>query len=300
MLSLGIFGTAKNTGKTTVLNAALRCLWDLGGLALTSIGFDGEDLDHITGLPKPKVVVEEGVLVVTSKGVAARATAKLELLRRLDVDTPFGPLGIYKVKSPGRVPLVGPNGSDALLKVREALRDYEVEVFLVDGAVNRMMPFQHVDYVILATGASRSTKISELLLEVEAIVKVFFLPKGEKSEIPFLEGAVSVKLLERYKGGRVLVESPFHLLLINDYEALLSALKETEVFLLRKPELLCLTLNPTYPERRLQGFRLAMVDLSSLKSLLSEELKLPCIDVLREEERLCDILKARVKKGESL
>jgi molybdopterin-guanine dinucleotide biosynthesis protein len=56
MLSLGVLGTAKNTGKTTTLNALLKCLSEKL-LALTSIGFDGEDLDHITCLPKPNVFV---------------------------------------------------------------------------------------------------------------------------------------------------------------------------------------------------------------------------------------------------
>lgn len=297
MLSLGVFGTAKNTGKTTVLNAVLKCLWGFGGLAITSIGFDGEDLDHVTGLPKPKVVVDEGVLVITSKDVVWRSTAKLNLLSELKVETPFGPLGIYRVRGSGRVPLVGPNSSEALLQVKDALKDYNPNLLLVDGAINRMVPFQHVDYIILATGASRSTDVRELLLEVKAIFKALSLPKGELGcSATFLPGAVDLKSLREYKGKEIVVESPFHLLLVGDYGALLSLLDEVKVSVLRKPELLCVTLNPSYPERRVEGFRLAMVDLSSLKEVLARELEVSCIDVLREEDEFFKILESRVIK----
>lgn len=297
MLSLGVFGTAKNTGKTVVFNASLRCLWGWGSVALTSVGFDGEDLDHVTGLPKPKVVVDEGALVVTSEGVSWRSTARIELVKRLEVETLFGPLGIYKVKSSGRVPLVGPNSSEALLHVKEALSYYDVDLFLVDGAINRMIPFQHVDYVILATGASRTIDTKELLLEVKTIVKVLSLPKGRSGELKHLTGPISLEALRERRGKEVLVESPFHLLLINDYGSLFDLLNEGKVFLLRRPELICVALNPAYPERRVEGFRLAIVDFSGLKETLSKEIDAPCVDVLREEDLFCEILSARVKRG---
>ncbi|MFN3282700.1 MAG: hypothetical protein ACK40Q_00495, partial [Pseudothermotoga sp.] len=89
MLTIGILGTAKNTGKTTALNSVLKCLNDRR-IAVTSIGFDGEDLDHVTGLPKPKVIVDEGTLVVTSVEAARYSTAKLELLENLPLETPMG------------------------------------------------------------------------------------------------------------------------------------------------------------------------------------------------------------------
>jgi uncharacterized NAD-dependent epimerase/dehydratase family protein len=65
--TLGIAGTAKNTGKTTTLQAVVRAIRRSGtGVYLTSIGYDGEEVDTVTGLPKPKVVVEEGDMVATA------------------------------------------------------------------------------------------------------------------------------------------------------------------------------------------------------------------------------------------
>ena len=63
---LGIAGTAKNTGKTTTTNAILACLRKRGiAVFLTSIGYDGENLDNVTGLPKPKIPVEPGDIIAT-------------------------------------------------------------------------------------------------------------------------------------------------------------------------------------------------------------------------------------------
>ena len=48
--AIGILGTAKNTGKTTTFNFLLE--WsNLKSIrvGLTSIGYDGEDIDNITG-----------------------------------------------------------------------------------------------------------------------------------------------------------------------------------------------------------------------------------------------------------
>lgn len=115
MLTIGILGTAKNTGKTTALNSVLKCLNDKK-IAITSIGFDGEDLDHVTGLPKPKVVVDEGTLVITSEQAARHSTAKLELIEKLSLRTPMGRICVYRVKELGTAVLV------VLIRVMTSLR----------------------------------------------------------------------------------------------------------------------------------------------------------------------------------
>jgi cobyric acid synthase len=47
MKSVGIIGTAKNDGKTTTLSALLRSLKNRK-IAVTGIGYDGEEIDNIT------------------------------------------------------------------------------------------------------------------------------------------------------------------------------------------------------------------------------------------------------------
>lgn len=295
MLSLGVLGTAKNTGKTTTLNALLKCL-SKKLLALTSIGFDGEDLDHITGLPKPKVFVEEGSFVVTSEEAAKHSTARLHLLRRFDIRTALGSICLYRVRGSGTVVLVGPYSSEDLLTIKEVLEKDMVEVFLIDGAINRIVPFQHSNFVILAVGASRSTNLDFLLSETRVIVKALRLPiDGRDRRI--VEGLVSLEKLSSLRGEHILVESPMHILLTDELTKLEQLLNETDVAVMRKPELLCVTVNPCYPERRMEGYSLARIDLSELSKAIERELEVPCLNVTQEEERLCKIVEEKIDRA---
>jgi hypothetical protein len=295
MLSLGVLGTAKNTGKTTKLNALLKCL-SKKLLALTSIGFDGEDLDHITGLPKPKVLVEEGSFVVTSEEAAKHSTARLHLLRRFDIRTALGSICLYRVRGSGTVVLVGPYSSEDLLTIKEVLEKDMVEVFLIDGAINRIVPFQHSNFVILAVGASRSTNLDFLLSETRVIVKALRLPIDRRDR-KIVEGLVSLEKLSSLRGEHILVESPMHILLTDELTKLEQLLNETDVAVMRKPELLCVTVNPCYPERRMEGYSLARIDLSELSKAIERELEVPCLNVTQEEERLCKIVEEKIDRA---
>ena len=59
--SLAVIGLVKNAGKTTVVNALMANCQHLFGL--TSLGLDGERTDHLTGLAKPRIAPQGGVLV---------------------------------------------------------------------------------------------------------------------------------------------------------------------------------------------------------------------------------------------
>lgn len=292
MLTLGVLGTAKNTGKTTTTNTLLKCLSGRT-LAITSIGFDGEDLDHVTGLPKPKVFVEEGTIVATSESAAKHSTAKLQLLKRLEITTALGQVCIYRVKQPGTVVLVGPHSSEDLFILKETLKNEDIEFFLVDGAINRIVPFQHADFVILAVGASRSTNVDFLLLETRVIVKALRLPTASDNR-KILKGLVSLEKLSTFRGESILIESPMHLLLTENFEKLERLLGEIDIAVMKKPHLLCVTVNPCYPEKRMEGFALAQIDLSGLSKAIEKELNVPCLNVMREEERLCRIVEEKI------
>jgi hypothetical protein len=75
---LALIGLAKNVGKTTTTNHLLETL--LGGelyraeeLALTSLGLDGEAIDALTGLPKPRYVPQAGLIVATTADLLDQA-----------------------------------------------------------------------------------------------------------------------------------------------------------------------------------------------------------------------------------
>ena len=187
-LRLGVIGTAKNTGKTTTLIALIQEAQKRHiPLAVTGIGYDGEAIDNLTLLPKPRLDVFPGILLATAEECVNQATARFKILEKTEEETSLGKVQIVETISPGRVLLVGPNKTDALDRVLARL-EKRVSLVLIDGALGRMVPICVADTVIFATGASRSTNIAHLAQEMRAIQGIFSLegfPKTEPvSEMP--------------------------------------------------------------------------------------------------------------------
>lgn len=205
---LGVAGTAKNTGKTTTLNGIMReCAARDRRLCVTSIGFDGEEVDNVTGLPKPRIYCEKGVVVATASRCLEAGAARVRVLMKPGIDTALGPLVIGTVQAGGLVVLAGPNKTadlDDLLDIVDGLRDGP-DLALVDGAFARIAPLGACDAIVLATGAARSRSIEALAEETASIVRVFGIPPwrgGKESEAADGRRAVE-NLLFRYADGRV-------------------------------------------------------------------------------------------------
>jgi len=152
--TLSIVGTAKNVGKTTTLNWLIERLAPQGPLGLTSVGRDGEDLDAVTDLPKPRIRPPVGTLLATAEASARRATAPLTLVAGTGVHTGLGPVGIYRVTGRGAVVFAGPVTVEGATSAREALVAAGAHRVLVDGAIDRRASASpHLaDGVLLATG----------------------------------------------------------------------------------------------------------------------------------------------------
>lgn len=151
---LAIAGTAKNAGKTTVLNHLVDQFHAQGErLALTSVGRDGEAIDQVTNQPKPRIHPPLGAWVATAEEAAAASRASLALVAPTPYRTAIGKVGIYEVRRSGHVELAGP------VKVREAasllgqLEALGAQRILVDGAADRRAFVAcGVDAFVLATG----------------------------------------------------------------------------------------------------------------------------------------------------
>jgi len=174
-ISVGIVGTAKNTGKTTVLAALMEEARRRGvPLALTGIGYDGEAIDNLTLLPKPRLDVYEGIHICTAEACVRQATAVCEILETTDEETSLGRVQLVRIASPGRIMLAGPNNTHGLRSILERLKPF-ARVILIDGALGRMVPMAAADAVIFATGAARSVDIPHLAQEMKAILDIFHL-----------------------------------------------------------------------------------------------------------------------------
>ncbi len=174
---VGIAGTAKNTGKTTTTSAMMKELECRKiDYALTSIGYDGEELDNVTGLPKPRLKVESGVLVAVAEKCLSVSSAWVEIAERTGILTPLGEIIIGRVKDSGLLIIAGPNKGQDLQKICARLMKYNARLILVDGALNRLTPMVVADGLILATGASRHQNINVLVKETSGIEQIFRIP----------------------------------------------------------------------------------------------------------------------------
>jgi hypothetical protein len=172
--TIGIVGTAKNTGKTTTLSVLLKeCAKHDESIGLTGIGYDGEAVDNLTFLPKPRLDVPAGTWVVTSSMCLEAATAKFNQITPTGLNTSLGEIQIARVIEQGRVILAGPNNREALNMILKMLKEKSCTKILVDGSLSRIIPLTAAKGIVFATGAARNTNPKILAEEMAAISEIF-------------------------------------------------------------------------------------------------------------------------------
>lgn len=220
---IAIAGMAKNTGKTTVLNCILSD--DSKKVrGITSIGYDGESSDQVTGTEKPTIYVRKNTLVATADGLLNRCDFTKELLFYTGFNSPMGEVIIVKALSDGYAQIAGPSTRSQMEKTVEYLRKYGAEQILIDGALSRKSTaaVAFSDACILATGAAFSHNIDEIVKETTLFAKLLSLQKYsdisninqfvdtlnesevanalanlEKDKTLFFKGAITSQLIKR-------------------------------------------------------------------------------------------------------
>jgi len=178
--SLAIVGLAKNAGKTTVVNALLSDSRRRFGL--TSLGLDGERIDHLTGLAKPSITPPSGTLLATTRGSLDRSGCALEELEELPFATPLGRVIIGRADETGEaVEISGPTTLAELCATVERLQDLGAEQVLVDGALNRLGSASPrvSDATVLVTGGMVGDTLDNMLETTVAALDLLLLPSVE-------------------------------------------------------------------------------------------------------------------------
>jgi hypothetical protein len=173
---VAIIGLAKNAGKTVTFNNLVVEARAKGlKLALFSYGRDGEEVDAITLKKKPRIYVPPRDIFATTEQAFYVSNLNGTLLTRTGIDTLLGEVNIYQSGSKGGyVELVGIN-SVSRLQEMEKLVPGEVDLVLIDGALDRRssaMPTL-AEGIILATGAvignTEQLVVSRTLAEIQKL-----------------------------------------------------------------------------------------------------------------------------------
>jgi len=201
---------------------------------LTSIGYDGENIDNVTGLPKPKLPVEAGDIVATAEKCLPASTARFTVLAETGVRTPLGKISVVRITHPGLVVAAGPNKSSEVRAISEILGALGPGVTLIDGALNRIVPMSGTDCFILSTGAARSLDIPGLAKETECIRRIADLPLVPHSSIIQEQNLTNASLLDE-KGVFLTATAQTSLLSESDAATALEKAAETSAAYLYVP-----------------------------------------------------------------
>jgi hypothetical protein len=173
--NIAVVGLAKNSGKTVALNAIIKQAQALKiRIGVASSGRDGEKLDAVTRLPKPRITLQKGALVATTERLAMNSSASLEPLIKTKHATVLGRLIIYRVSSPGSVEVASGNKASVVKNVTELMRHLGAELILIDGAAGRKFSSAPslADTTILSTGAVVAPTVEGVISRTAHVVEI--------------------------------------------------------------------------------------------------------------------------------
>ncbi|QRF24493.1 hypothetical protein FY534_13295 [Alicyclobacillus sp. TC] len=176
---IAFMGASKHAGKTTAFNAFLQQAAVAGRVVgLCSIGVDGERQDALMGIDKPPIFAPQGALLATAER-ALFETQSLEWLESTGIRSPLGEVVIVRAAETTQVLLAGVRSRQHISRVLEGFARYQVDMVLVDGALNRIAAAspELVDAVVLAVSpvsGSTPDAVAQVALELS---HRFFLPE---------------------------------------------------------------------------------------------------------------------------
>ncbi|MFA7560550.1 MAG: hypothetical protein WCY80_00440 [Candidatus Izemoplasmatales bacterium] len=166
---ISIVGNTKNAGKTTVLNYYLE-KFDKP-IGLSSIGLDGEEIDQVNFLEKPRIFVDKGYFIATASETLKYFTCKYQIARTTGIFTSIGEVIIVEVTSPGKALIAGPAKVIEMAKIIELLNNEPVEKIIIDGAFSRQIFSRLSQATILVIGANYSNDMNAVVNNARLNIK---------------------------------------------------------------------------------------------------------------------------------
>lgn len=197
-----VTGPEKHCGKTSFMNraAALARNSRTKGIALLSIGYDGEARDFLSGASKPAVPVYKSDIIVTTE-VFARPCMP-EILDVLPGSTALGRLCIARAGRFANIALLGPEGNKLVAwTLNRILEEKYASTIFVDGAINRitqasMLPGSGFVYVLRIDPG----KLDKAIDRIQRLYTLSSLPGLEQAgdrQVLVSEDAISTESLAK-------------------------------------------------------------------------------------------------------
>ncbi|MGD9605017.1 MAG: hypothetical protein AB7V00_02530 [Bacilli bacterium] len=144
---------------------------------ISSIGLDGEKIDQITFLPKPRIFTSTNTIVATAKNCLDECEAQYDIIEETKIVTALGPIVLIKITKAGNCLVGGPSTIQSMRMIIDKLKEYECQKILIDGAFSRTTLAQICDATIFCVGSSFSYQLDKIVLHTLNTIKLFNLPK---------------------------------------------------------------------------------------------------------------------------
>lgn len=162
-----VVGNAKNVGKTTVVKHLLK---EMNKICVTSIGFDGEETDTITGSPKPLVELKQGDFVLTCERFLNGS--HFSIIEAVDENPLAGTVFLAQSILPTSVMIAGATPK----AIEIASKKDCFETLIVDGALDRLVHAGFIEdaHIIFVIGTQQGE--TELQRSIERVLGAIQIP----------------------------------------------------------------------------------------------------------------------------
>lgn len=221
--SISLVGNVKNAGKTTALKAFMEAT-DKRPLGLTSIGLDGEELDLVSSLPKPRIRIEQGMLVASGRACLEASPLAFTVLERTGMHTGLGEVLIVRAEEACNALVGGPSTAAELQCVVSRLHSLGARQVFVDGAFGRLTHAGACQAMVYIVGAHLSPDMAKVAREAGAAIRRFTLKQAPEA-FAFLEDIQRPGTLDK---DMVFHSLPFDTLIGHEKEAIASLQKDAD------------------------------------------------------------------------
>lgn len=229
---ISFIGLSKNVGKTTFLNKYIQ---NQKNYLLTSIGWDGEAIDHLFGIKKPSILIKKTNFICTYSNLKPTNSQKIT---ELPINNQFlGKLEIYQMNEDDIVQIAGPSSIKQLKIMLEKSSTLPIEQVIIDGAADRRISLAISTTVYFIIGPTFSNNKEKIIKTIQGIIKLFEIPTTQNLinhnnivNLPSLNNA-NKNSLEKDK--YYILENPGKIIL--DYEIIPKLLENYKIFFQFKP-----------------------------------------------------------------
>lgn len=162
-------------------------------IGLTSIGLDGEELDALSFLPKPRIFCKPKTIVATAKDTLRLCQATYRILEETFLSSALGNIVLIEIIEAGNCLIGGPSSMEEMKWLIQKMKTYQLDQILIDGAFFRMSLSAVSDACIYVVGANKNILMEAVVRHFAAVMKLYHLKKSDIS----LQGEENILFIEK-------------------------------------------------------------------------------------------------------